>query len=228
VTTSTLPRRVGRPRRDAHDPAVNTREAILVAAARLFSRHGYRGVRLNQIAEAAGLSTPALYYYFTDKSDILQALGAFSLGRTLEVTRRLLDQGGSPGVALFLVLWFHASRSMLNPYDMWYEVQFAGGDDEGEFAGDYRLWRDLLKTLIRDGVGRGEFRDIADVVALNLIIGAIYGVKELQRTERIKDPEALADFVIAGLAAGDRAAASIRAQARRQRSQWQDLIVGHA
>jgi len=228
MNTPIITRRVGRPRREAHDPTIDTREAILVAAARLFSQHGYHGVRLNQITGSAGLSSPAIYYYFKDKADILRALGAFSLGRTIEITRELMGRNGSPGVSLFLVLWFHASRSMLNRYDMWYELQFAGGDGEGVFSPDYVVWRNLLRTLIRDGVSQGEFRETPDIVALNLIIGCIYGVKELQRTERIKDPEALAEFVIRALVGSGPRADEICAEARRLMPEWRDLIVGPA
>ncbi len=46
------------------------RRAILDAALDVFSRHGYRGTTLDQIAEAAGLSKPNLLYYFEGKEDI--------------------------------------------------------------------------------------------------------------------------------------------------------------
>jgi AcrR family transcriptional regulator len=220
-------RRVGRPRRDARVPPVDTREAILIAAARLFSRHGYHGVRLNEVAKAAGLSSPAVYYYFSDKTEILRALGVFSLGRTIEVTQALVDRKVNPGAALFLVLWFHASRSMLNPYDMWYEVQFAGGND-GEFTEEYARWRSLLRRILSDGVAQGEFREVSESVALNLTVGSIYGIKELQRTERVKDPEALAEFVVRGLARSELQAAAICREARGQMNEWRDLIVGPA
>src|SRR5437763_15586045 len=194
-----VPRRVGRPRRDARTPRADTREEILIAAAKLFSRHGYHGVRLNEVARAAGLSSPAVYYYFSDKKEILHALGVFSLGRTIEVTQALLNRNVSPGTALFLVLWFHASRSMLNPYDMWYEVQFAGGND-GEFTEDYARWRRLLGQLINKAVSKGDFRELSDSVALSLTIGTIYGAQEARRTERRRHPDALAEFVTRGSA----------------------------
>ena len=46
------------------------RSVILDAALEVFSRHGYRGATLDQIATEAGLSKPNILYYFDGKEDI--------------------------------------------------------------------------------------------------------------------------------------------------------------
>ncbi len=47
------------------------RATILEAALEVFSRHGFRGATLDQIAqEAGGLSKPNLLYYFPSKDAI--------------------------------------------------------------------------------------------------------------------------------------------------------------
>ncbi|WP_299677172.1 TetR family transcriptional regulator C-terminal domain-containing protein [uncultured Roseobacter sp.] len=46
------------------------RRRILDAALDVFSKHGYRGATLDQIAEAAGLSKPNILYYFDGKEEI--------------------------------------------------------------------------------------------------------------------------------------------------------------
>jgi AcrR family transcriptional regulator len=50
------------------------REEILDAALRLFSDKGLQTVSTRQIAEAAGISQPALYAYFTTKDDLIAEL----------------------------------------------------------------------------------------------------------------------------------------------------------
>lgn len=49
-------------------------EMILEAALDVFSKHGFRGATLDQIAKAAGLSKPNLLYYFPSKVAIHRAL----------------------------------------------------------------------------------------------------------------------------------------------------------
>lgn len=46
------------------------RGRILDAALEVFSKHGFRGATLDQIAEAAGLSKPNILYYFEGKEEI--------------------------------------------------------------------------------------------------------------------------------------------------------------
>jgi AcrR family transcriptional regulator len=50
------------------------REEILDAALRLFSAKGLQTVSTRQIAEAAGISQPALYAYFATKDDLIAEL----------------------------------------------------------------------------------------------------------------------------------------------------------
>ena len=69
------------------DPHIDSRETILTAAARLFVEFGHRGIAMRQIAEAVGVTKAALYYYFSDKSQIL--LRCFDLG--FEVAEVALD-----------------------------------------------------------------------------------------------------------------------------------------
>jgi AcrR family transcriptional regulator len=56
--------------RTIHD----TRRAEIITAAReLFSRKGYHGTPMPEIAQAAGISTGLIYYFFPSKEDILVA-----------------------------------------------------------------------------------------------------------------------------------------------------------
>jgi len=52
--------------------SARTRERILDAAARVLSRKGYAGTRLTEVAEVAGLQTPAIYYYFPSREDLIE------------------------------------------------------------------------------------------------------------------------------------------------------------
>jgi AcrR family transcriptional regulator len=51
-----------------------TRQHILQAALKRFARCGYAATSVQQIVGDAGVSKPALYYYFADKAELYQAL----------------------------------------------------------------------------------------------------------------------------------------------------------
>jgi TetR/AcrR family transcriptional regulator len=70
-------------------------EQIFEAALEVFSRHGFRGSTIDQIAEQAGLSKPNLLYYFRAKEDIHRQLLDRLLHNWLEPLRKI-DANGDP------------------------------------------------------------------------------------------------------------------------------------
>jgi AcrR family transcriptional regulator len=54
------------------------REAVLLTAAHLFLKRGYRRTSMEDIADQLEITKPALYHYFTSKDDIL--VGCYSHG----------------------------------------------------------------------------------------------------------------------------------------------------
>ncbi|WP_300512808.1 TetR family transcriptional regulator C-terminal domain-containing protein [Aliiroseovarius sp.] len=69
------------------------RATILEAALEVFSRHGFRGSTLDQIAREAGLSKPNLLYYFPSKEAIHTELLSGLMESWLEPLRALKDDG---------------------------------------------------------------------------------------------------------------------------------------
>lgn len=55
-------------------PALNTRELVLRAALKRFADAGYAATSVQDIVDDAKVSKPALYYHFTDKAGLFQAL----------------------------------------------------------------------------------------------------------------------------------------------------------
>ena len=53
---------------------VNKREQILDAAARHFSRHGFDATSLEEVAGEVGVTKPAIYYHFKDKSALYESV----------------------------------------------------------------------------------------------------------------------------------------------------------
>ncbi len=70
-------------------------ETILEAALDVFSREGFRGATIDQIAEAAGMSKPNLLYYFPRKEEIYTRLMTEMLDIWLAPLREI-DSVGDP------------------------------------------------------------------------------------------------------------------------------------
>lgn len=71
------------------------RKLILEAALEVFSKHGFRGATLDQIADEAGLSKPNILYYFEGKEDIHVTLLNQLMDKWLDPLRQI-DPKGDP------------------------------------------------------------------------------------------------------------------------------------
>jgi AcrR family transcriptional regulator len=63
---------------------VRTRRRLLDVAAAEIARHGIAGASLGAIAEGAGLKTGSVYFHFTSKEQLFEAVLEEGLNRTLE------------------------------------------------------------------------------------------------------------------------------------------------
>lgn len=74
-------------------------EKILDAALDVFSRYGFRGATIDQIAALCGMSKPNLLYYFRRKQDLYTAVLKRTLDMWLEPLGRL-EEAGDPETEL--------------------------------------------------------------------------------------------------------------------------------
>ena len=68
------PARRGRPKKTKAAGAGETRDAILNAAEDLFSKHGFYGVTIREVAREAGVDTALVHYYFGAKKELFDAV----------------------------------------------------------------------------------------------------------------------------------------------------------
>lgn len=95
---------------------VEKEEKILDGALEVFSRYGYRGATVDQIADASGMSKPNLLYYFRRKHDIYVAV----LRRTLEMWLQPLEEvseSGDPAEELTRYIAKKLEFSRTNPQE---------------------------------------------------------------------------------------------------------------
>jgi AcrR family transcriptional regulator len=72
------------------------RDKVLAAALDVFLRYGYKRVTMNDIAEAAGISRPALYLVFDSKEEIFKGVYEHWVKGTLIDIESKIDQLKTP------------------------------------------------------------------------------------------------------------------------------------
>jgi AcrR family transcriptional regulator len=155
--------------------------ALLETAFQAFGARGYRATRLEDIAEAAGMTKGAIYYYFDGKEDLLrQALQHRHRAMFAEIAESLRGERGPASARIRFVLrrvwqhwaepgWGHAFRLFVGEVSVEFPATFRLWAKEGPIHG----WK-LVRILIEEGIASGEFRRDADAeVAARLVLSGL-------------------------------------------------------
>ncbi|MET8998613.1 TetR/AcrR family transcriptional regulator [Amycolatopsis sp. Hca4] len=76
------------------------RDLILEAAVSMIARNGVRGLRVEEVAAEAGVSTGLIYYHFKDRAGLLAATLDHVNDRAERYTTRTLPESGDPRARL--------------------------------------------------------------------------------------------------------------------------------
>jgi len=156
-------------------------DALLDAAFRVFAARGYRATRLEEVAEAAGVTKGAIYHYFDSKETLLRR-AVQSRHRAIfeEIQAALQMERGPESVKIRFVLrkvwqhwtepgWGNAFRLMVGEVSVEFPALFRTWVEEGPLQG----WV-LVRELIEAGVQNGEFRrDVDAEVSARLIVSGL-------------------------------------------------------
>ena len=93
-------------------------ELIYEASIRILNKQGMDGLTTNRIAEVAGVSIGTLYQYFSNKQEILAALGQREIEATIaRITEQFLDSSSETDKLRLLV------HILLNAFDGRHQVR---------------------------------------------------------------------------------------------------------
>jgi AcrR family transcriptional regulator len=125
-------RRVASPRRITREERkAETRERLLVAAARVFAERGFQAASVDEVAQAAGFTKGAVYAHFESKEELFLAMLDARFAEQLEQARSVFanhadpraqaEEAGTRFIAqldrdpqwclLFFEFWAHAVRN---------------------------------------------------------------------------------------------------------------------
>jgi AcrR family transcriptional regulator len=169
--------------------AEQRRAQIIAAAEELFSRHGYRGTGLAEVAARVGLSLPGVLHHFGSKEGLLRAVIAQRDAESEANGRRLLDLGGSEGLR---GLAEAMARNQAKPEIIRLFTVLVAENVEPDaplhdhFVQRYRTMRLLLSAGLRESQVRGEIRGDVDVEAK---AAEIVAVLDGLQTQWLLDPD---------------------------------------
>jgi AcrR family transcriptional regulator len=184
-------------------------QEIYEQATRLFAQRGFAGTSIQDVADAVGLTRPALYHYVKSKDELLAKLvteitvanateiasiakssKGSATDRIREIVRSLVRRNAEQGERLRLLIRSEA--------DLPEEIGRS-------YQENRRLVLRSLTKLVEQGISRGEFRPVTPEMGAFAVLGIINWVAWWYHPGSHFDldlvAEELADIAVHGLAA---------------------------
>ena len=146
------------------EPESAVRERLLAAALQLFTSRGYAATSVREIVEAAGVTKPALYYYFRNKEGIYLAIIDGALEPYNLELKELLAAGGSARDRIMRICTtaFASARASIDVVRLIFAVYYGPpqGAPHYDFDQLFSQILDGISAAVGDGIAAGEFRAV--------------------------------------------------------------------
>jgi AcrR family transcriptional regulator len=151
--------------RDEGKAAYRERRAeIIAAAAEIFKKHGYRGTKLNDIAEALQLDRASLYYYVGGKEELFHDVVGGAVERNALTAEAIVEgPGTAPEKLRTLVAGLMVSYAETYPFLYVYIQENLSNisPDRSDWAREMRhlnkRYENAVVAIVQAGIAEGSF-----------------------------------------------------------------------
>jgi AcrR family transcriptional regulator len=171
------------------------RDAVILAAARAFKERGYHNTTLDDIAAYLNVTKPTIYYYVTNKEQLLFECFRAGLGRITAVLAELAE-AKSPGREKLLTLMRHYASTMATEFG-WCMVRVEEQDLSPAMSKRIKQLKSEIdqgiRKLITQGMEDGSIRQCNAKMAAFAVAGALNWVGHWYRGGEALTPEQIGD-----------------------------------
>ena len=162
-------------------PRIDKKTRIVEAAVMVFAQKGYASATIADIAGRAEIGKGTIYEYFASKEDLFFAVFEWFTMRTENAaTVNIAVLGGSAAKRLealsdsLMGMWLEIKDVFTLTMEFWAASSSSQMRDrfKANFRNTYQEIRNIVKSLIQEGIERGEFR--ADI-NLDSVAAAMVG-----------------------------------------------------
>jgi AcrR family transcriptional regulator len=138
---------------------------ILDAALACFAERGFAATRLDDVATRAGITKGTLYLYFSNKEELFKAVVRQTIVANIARGETLVAESSDPAPVLLGRLIHHWAQTIAMPASAIPKLVIAEAGNFPDIARFYldevvNRGRELIRSVIRKGVARGEFRPV--------------------------------------------------------------------
>jgi TetR/AcrR family transcriptional regulator len=160
------------------------KERLLVEALKLFTAKGYAATPVREIVAAAGVSKPALYYYFGSKEGIYLELMQNTYVIFREQTCVLTAYTGTARERIihFCTGIFDTFLDHIEVARIIYSIYFGPHQEAPSFPHEnfFNEMLEIINGMVREGIAAGELQRVDEWDATWVIISGLNSVMEEQ------------------------------------------------
>jgi AcrR family transcriptional regulator len=158
-----------------------TGRRVQQAALRLFAERGFAATGIRDLAQAAGVTSGALYHYMGTKADLLVEIMRSTIVPLLDVGHDILAGEEPPEVQLAAMVeahvWLHGSRPLATTVTDT-EVRALTGERREEMMALRDAYDDVWRKIVKAGMTTGRFDVVDERVATLAVLDLCTGVSK--------------------------------------------------
>lgn len=192
--------------------ALEPRQAIFEAAAKLFSERGFSNVSIRDICEEVGVTPPTIYHHFGNKGELFQEVirSRLNLQEFRHTLIEILAAQPRPTEKLCVFIRHYLNnfpRDFFNPGMFLQESTRISGLSFERVSKEMRAIEQVAYQIIQSGIEAGEFRRLdaenATRFLMNLLMSYILGEVHFNQPSRQHEtPSFIQDVILNGIGAG--------------------------
>ncbi len=162
-------------------PEQDAKTRILHVAAKLFAQKGFAGTSIREIARAAQVTNPVIYYHFRSKRGLFQEIISQTINSSLQAIDAVTEQVCQPAEQIAGIVRSLCSYGVahINTLQMIHRELVGVGKDDSI----YRMVAEYKKQLfsrigviIQRGITAGQFRTVDPKAASLALLGSVNAV----------------------------------------------------
>ncbi len=184
-------------------------EAVVDAAARLFSTNGFSATSVREVADGAAMTKAGLYYHFPEKEDLLYRICEHAISGVLAGARQALACEADPTARLACLLRNHIDYFFRHPHYLTVlnrEHKTLSAEPRAQIFALERDYLDLVRGVIRDGQAAGCLRPVDPTVGAFAMLTVMNNLYDWYDADGRVAPEELvgqiSTILLDGLGAG--------------------------
>jgi AcrR family transcriptional regulator len=143
-------------------------DSVRRTAAELFAADGFAAASLSKLARHANVSKPGIYYHVRDKEELLYRICEGTMAVLLQSAQAAVGGASDPVSKLRLVIRAHADHYWEHSWDLvilFGQRRYLSAARQRRIIALERVYLDLVRGIIRDGISRRVFRRVDPTVA---------------------------------------------------------------